>query len=372
MNSPVKKLGQHFRTPSEDAQAHGASSPLVRSHTKALIVFILFPIINLMVIFAQPCGAEWELEVESNVFYTNDVALFSPTRRLSRHQDPTQPVLDGALANQGDDVVYEPAAQVTKKFEFMGTPSEILVRGQGFVFLNETDFNHGSLGIKVAHELTPSITFNYGYFFGPNLFLGENEVRESQEDEEDPPQMKDEEVTTHYWATALDYQFPGEQDVTIRLLGRYGLRNYDSGFQQRDTKFWTVGTHVEWALTKKIEVALGYHYERGLADGRRQPELRDDISYYNHFASGELTIELTEQVGLEMGVHYEFNGYTTGIAGDERNGEYENVVQGDILTTYKVTNAIELTAGLQAAYRKESFEDRLENYNTWVGAKMVF
>lgn len=61
-------------------------------------------------------------------------------------------------------------------------------------------------------------------FFGPNLFVGRNEVRESEEDEKDPPQIKDEEVTTHYWATALDYQFPDEHEVTIRLLGRYGLR----------------------------------------------------------------------------------------------------------------------------------------------------
>lgn len=345
---------------------------MVRSHTRGLIVLILLPIIYVGLLFPHPCQAEWGLEVENNVFYTDDVALFSATRRLSRHQDPTQPVLDSALAHQGDDVIYEPVAQVSKKFEVMGTPSEILVRGQGFVFLNETEFNHGSLGVKVAHELTPSFTLNYGYFFGPDLFLGENEVRESEENEKEPPRIKDEEVTTHYWATALDYQFPGEHEVTIRLLGRYGLREYDSGFQQRDTKFWTIGTHVEWALTRNIELALGYHYERGLADGRHQTELKDDISYFNHFVSGELMIELTEQVGIEMGVHYEFNGFTTGIAEDERNGEHENIVQGDILTTYQVTDAIELTAGFQAAYRKESFEDRLENYNTWVGAKMVF
>ena len=133
--------------------------------------------------------------------------------------------------------------------------------------------------------------------------------------------------------------------MTLRLLGRYGLRDYDLGFHQRDTKFWTIGTHLEWKLSEKIEMALGYHYERGLADGRHQPELRDDISYYNHFATGELMIDLTEQVGVEMAVHYEFNGYTTGIEGDERKGEHENVVQGDIFTTWKVTDIIELTAG---------------------------
>jgi len=70
---------------------------------------LLFFLISLVSVFLpQPCDAEWEFNGQSNIFYTNDVALFSATRRLTRHQDPTQPVLDGALAKQGDDVIYEP------------------------------------------------------------------------------------------------------------------------------------------------------------------------------------------------------------------------------------------------------------------------
>jgi hypothetical protein len=40
---------------------------------------------------------------------------------------------------------------------------------------------------------------------------------------------------------------------------------------------------------------LGYHYERGLADGRNEPKLRDDISYVNHYVSVELNIHLTDR-----------------------------------------------------------------------------
>jgi len=335
---------------------------------------IIFPLLMLSFLapLASPCMAEWELDVRSHVYYTDDVALFSATRRLSRHQDPTQPALDSALADHGDDVVYEPLAQVTTTFDLLGRNTKLLVRGQGFVFVDHSQFNHGSLGVQATHDLTSSTKLNLGYFFGPDLFLGKNEVREPEAGGGQPPRFKDEEFTTHYWVGAIDQQLPGASDITLRLLGRYGLRNYDKAFEQRDTKFWTIGTHMEWALTHTIGFALGYHYERGLADGRHQSELEDDISYYNHFATGELAIELTEQIGLEMGVHYEFNGWTTGIDEDERNGEHENIVQGDILTTYKVTDAIGLQAGFQAAYRKESFEDKLTNYNTWVGAKMVF
>jgi hypothetical protein len=324
-------------------------------------------------VVARPtCLAEWELDIRNNVYYTDDVALFSSTRRLSRHQDPTQPALDSALADQGDSVVYEPMASVTTTFDLLGRKTELLVRGQGFVFVDHSKFNHGSLGVQADHDLTSSTKLSLRYFFGPDLFLGKNEVREPEEGGGQPPRLEDESLTTNFWAVAIDQQLPGASDITLRLLGRYGLRNYDKAFEQRDTKFWTIGAHLEWALTPTVGFALGYHYERGLADGRHQPELKDHISYYNHFATGELEIELTEQVGLELGVHYEFNGWTTGIDGDERKGQHENLVQGDIATRYQVTEAIQMTAGFQAAYRKESFEDKLTNYNIWVGAKMVF
>jgi hypothetical protein len=343
------------------------------SQEASLLHSIFIPLVlPFLLSFAPPCSAEWGLDLRSNLFYTDDVALFSATRRLTRHQDPTQPALDSKLADQGDDVVYEPMAQVSKTFDLMGRNTELLVRGQGFIFIDNSRFNHGSLGVQATHELTSSTNLKLGYFFGPDLFLGKNEVREPEEGGDQPPRFKDEEFTTNYWVVAMSQQLPGTHDITVGLLGRYGIRKYNKAFDERNTKFWTIGTHLEWALTHKVGFALGYHYERGLADGRHQPELKDDISYYNHFATGELEFELTEQLGLEFGVHYEFNGWTTGIEGDERKGQHENLVQGDMVTRYQITKAFQMTAGLQGAYRKESFEDGLKNYNLWVGAKMVF
>lgn len=334
------------------------------------LCFILLLVSILM--HAPPSFAEWEITGESNVYYTDDAALFSATRRLARHQDPTQPVIDRKLANQGNDVVFEPAAQVVKSFSLMGRHTQLAMRSQGFLFTDNTQFNHGSLGVQANHHLTPSTILGLRYFFGPDLFLGKNEVRPVEEGGGDPPQLKDEAVTTHYWAGGIAQAIPGIDDARLILYGRYGLREYKKPFTQRNTRFWTIGTHVEWPFTKKIRAALGYHYERGLAEGRKQPELQDDLSYYNHFVTGELDFEMTESFGLEMALHYEFNGWTTGIAGDERNGEHENIIQGDIGLRYRVNEAFHLTAGFQGAHRKESFEQGLKNFNTWIGAKLVF
>jgi len=332
----------------------------------ALLFYLLF------FILPYPSFAEWSVSGESNVYYTDDAALFSATRRLARLQDPTQPVIDGKLANQGDDVVFEPVAQIAKSFSLMGRHTELGVLGKGFVFTNNTRFSHGSLGVQGTHNLTPSTSLIFRYFFGPDLFLGKNEVRPIEESGGDPPRLKNEKVTTNYWAGGIAQRIPGADDARLILYGRYGLREYDKPFTQRDTRFWTIGTHVEWSLTKKIGLALGYHYERGLADGRKQPELKDDISYYNHFVTGELDFEITESIGVEMALHYEFNGWTTGIQGDERNGQHENVIQGDIAARYRVNKTLQLTAGFQGSHRKESFEEGLNNLNTWLGAKLAF
>ena len=118
----------------------------------------------------SPAQAEWKVMAQGTVHYTDDAALFSATRRLSRNQDPTQPVIDRKLAKQGDDVVFEPMAQIAKSFSLMGRQTQLAVRGQGFVFTDNTQFSHGSLGVQATHNLTPSTSLILRYFFGPDLF----------------------------------------------------------------------------------------------------------------------------------------------------------------------------------------------------------
>ena len=59
-------------------------------------------------------------------------------------------------------------------------------------------------------------------------------------------------------------------------------------------------------------LVFGYHYERGLADGRNQPQFRDDVSYINHYATIGLEAEVTDQLLVEAGY---ILSVTTGPAG---------------------------------------------------------
>ena len=321
--------------------------------------------------FVIPCEsrAEWTILGESHVYYTDDVALFSASRRLTRNQDPTQPAIDSELAEQGDDIAYEPVLEVKTSFGPPNRQTEISVRGQGFVFGENGRFNHGTLGLEVMQEITPATKLLFRYYFAPDLLLGENEVRTGETGGAEPL-LENEVFTTNYWAAGLAQEV--HEDMTAILYARYGIRRYNDAFQQRNTNFWTVGTHFEWEFSDRIDVVLGYHFERGLAEGRKQPELKDDLSYINHFVTGELEVELMKHLSLETALHYERNNWTTGIVGDLRNGQHEDIVQGDIALVYKLTHAVDVTVGFQGAHRKESFEEGLRVFNGWVGGRVLF
>lgn len=61
--------------------------------------------------------ADWSAQTQGTMFYTDDVGIFSATRRLTRDGDPTQPALDSRLTGQGSDFVFDPQAEVTKSFD---------------------------------------------------------------------------------------------------------------------------------------------------------------------------------------------------------------------------------------------------------------
>jgi hypothetical protein len=313
---------------------------------------------------AYPAMADWSVNAAGNLFYTDDVALFSATRRLDLHGDPTQPVLDTSLTGQGSDMVFEPDATVTKTFTSQWGRSDVSVRGQSFVYAVNPKFNHASVGVEMLHAFTENTKVRIRYFATPNLLLGDNESRRTDS-------IQEERVSSQIGSIRLEQRLSEAWEV--RLLGRYGARTYNAAFAQRDTTLWTVGPHVVWHFRPGLAFVLGYHYERGLADGRNQPQFQDDVSYINHYVSVGLEAELTERLSLELGMHFERNIWTTGIPGDERNGGHEDVRQGELTLRYAMTSRWGALLGFQRSERKQSFEHEVvHNTNVSVGAFYLF
>jgi hypothetical protein len=309
-------------------------------------------------------SAEWSVNSAGNLHYTNDAALFSATRRLNLHGDPTQPALDSSLAGKGSDMVFEPDLNVMRPVISRWGRTEISARAQAFVYTLNSRFNHGSFGIQALHEITPGTKIRIRLYSTPDLLLGDNESKRTDS-------IAEERVTSYIGSARLEQRL--SDDWEVRLLTRYGARLYNDPFAQRDTTFWTIGPHLVWHATKRINFTLGYHYEKGLADGRHQPTLRDDTSYSNHYVAFGLESEITERLGLELGLHYERNNWISSIVGDERKGGHETVIVGEFNARYRLSERCRLRAGFQRSPRKQSFEkDVVYNTNVSVGVSYLF
>lgn len=298
----------------------------------------------------------WHVGGEMNAFYTDDVALFSASQRLSLQEDPTQPVIQ--TTGQGSSGVFEPVAHLTRSLQSSWGRTDLTARAQGFVFTDQAAFSHGTYGAQLTQALPGGETiFRMRYHYGPHLFLGNHgpgELRSSD--------RGGEYVTTHFGTAELERKLL--ENVTIRGLARYGDRSYNESFAHRNTRFWTLGTHIMWEIKPGIGLVVGYHYERGLADGRHNPQIGEDISYVTHYVEAELEARFTDKLTLLGGFDLEQTNYTSGLPGDDFLGAREKIYQGEVLARYQLTEALALSIGYLHGRWKLSYEEEAARINT--------
>ena len=190
-----------------------------------------------------------------------------------------------------------------------------------------------------------SVLLRYRYL--PNLFLGPDIERRSGN-----RTVQEERVTSHNWRAEFDRRLSNE--VTATLVGRYGLRLYNEAFAERDTQFYSVGPRVNYRAASWIEFELGYLYERGLADGRQQPQLLDDVSYYLHFLSFTTDVQLMPKLALSLLYVYVQKIFTTDVTGDTHQGRQDVTHQGRAELRYQFVQNLSGTLGYQRTQRSSN------------------
>jgi hypothetical protein len=322
---------------------------------------------------------DWAATTHGTMFYTDDVGVFSATRRLTLDGDPTQPALDNRLTGQGSDAVLEPMLDVARSFATRYGTTTFDVQGQGFVYFDQSRYSHGTLRFQARQEFSAKTSVLFRYYFAPDLFLGENEVRvaggpeveESHGSAAEPIELAAERVSSRIGSLRVAQELT--DGLELRLLGRYGTRRYNEKFQQRDLDFWTLGPHVAWEIADGVKWVVGYHYERGTANGQDQPLLADDISYINNYVSTELELEFAERFTLTAGLHFERNDWTSVLPGDERNGAFETIWQGEALLVYQATEETKIYGGVQHSSRSENIRPgNVPNTNVALGVQSSF
>ncbi|MGE3154868.1 MAG: hypothetical protein AB7G48_10740 [Nitrospiraceae bacterium] len=341
----------------------GERLPIFQGCRFALVVVLVSIGLSL---FASPAKAEWRVNGMAILFWTDDIGIFSATRRLSRDGDPTQPALDSRLTDKGSSFGLDPQLTVSNTVHNRLGKLELSARGQGFIFTEDSRFNQGMLRLQAIQAFSSETRLRLRYEYMPNQFLGDNEDRRPGE-----LGLAEEILTSSIWSARIEQRLT--PDLDVMLLGRFGTRRYNDAFAERDTNFWTIGPHVDWRVSRRVKLGFGYHFEQGLADGRNQPQFEDDVSYINHYLTTEVDIELTERWSLQMAAHYERNIWTSTIVGDERNGAHETIVQGELILVRQVTERVQAFAGFQRSSRKQSFEtDGVKNTNVGIGISATF
>lgn len=256
-------------------------------------------------------AGEWSALTEAKVLYTDNVSELSATRRLALSEDPSQPTI--VPLKNPQDVVWEPSLDVRRVSETAFGPTEFSMKATGFIYADHSIFNHGNYRLQVKQALAPDMSLLLRYRYIPNLFLGPNTERRTG-----TRLLEEERVTSHIWRAQLEHAF--NQQWTATLVGRYGIRLFNEAFAERDTKFWTLGPQVTVNATSWLTLTLAYLYERGVADGQGDAQVRDDVSYRQHFLSVGSTFMLGHGFPLDLGYAFRRKDFTSELAGDSNRG----------------------------------------------------
>jgi hypothetical protein len=314
-------------------------------------------------VLAAAPNTGWSVIGGGSLFYTDDVALFSATRRSSLDGDPSQPVLDVSRTGIGKDMVFEPYMRLSKLIPSSFGETELSVRVRGFVYATNPEFSQASMYLEAVHGFRPRTVLRLRYFTAPDQLLGQTGLHDSENI------LQDMRVTSHLGTVRLDHRLAEHWE--IQLLGRAGIRNFNDPFVQRDTLLWRIGPHLLYHLNHHARVIIGYHYERGLAEGRHELGLDDDVSYVHHFASIGIEADLLEHLELELDFHYERNNFTSGNPEDERFDGRENIFLGSGRLSYQLTDHTALTLMVQRSDRRQNFH-QTHDHNTNVSLGAVY
>ncbi|MDP3089267.1 MAG: hypothetical protein Q8N04_01190 [Nitrospira sp.] len=329
--------------------------------------YLFFSAVLLLALMSLPgrALAEWSAIAETKVLYTDNVFELSSSRRLALAEDPSQPAV--VSVKKAGDVVWEPSIDLRHRSRPTNLGDmEVSLKAAGFVFTDNPIFNHGNYRIQVKQALDADTSILIRYRFVPNLFLGPNTERRTG-----LRLPEEERVTSHIWRVQVERRL--SESLIGTLVARYGLRQFNDVFAERDTAFWSAGPQVEWLVMSRVTLSLAYLFEQGLADGREQTQFRDDVSYRQHFTSIGATVQIAEPLSFMVGYAYRRKEFTSEIAGDSNRGVVDTTHQGSAEFQYRLSPAAIMTLGVQRSQRLSNVTSReFFNTNTSLGIQYRF
>jgi hypothetical protein len=267
----------------------------------------------------KPARAEWSPIAAQESSYTSDAFQFSSACRLALSEDPSLPTV--VPVGNPEDVIWEPSVKVLRSAATRVVSNELSVKAHGFIRTDKPIFTHGDYRLQDRQWLGPATSLLLRYRYVPNLFLGPNFERRTG-----TRSAQEERVTSH--TLGVEFERHVNEMITAALVSRYGLRLYNEAFAERDTNFYSVGPRLTYRAALWVAFTVGNLYERGLAEGRQEPQFMDDVSYFLHFVSFEMELRLTSKLVLNLMYIHIQKTFTSGFPGDTHVGREDLTHQG--------------------------------------------
>lgn len=310
-----------------------------------------YAIVGALLLGAQPSLAEWSAVTGASVAYTTNIFQFSSASRLALDQDPSQPIVVRDVLSKPSDVIWQPSLRVARSWSSRLGAGELSFKTEGALYTNNPSFDNAYYRVALRQELEPKKTaLELIYRYTPHQLLGPSHVNSRSSE------FGEMRSTSHVWRAHLERQVT--ERWTVTFVGRYGLRFYNEPFEERDTRFWSVGPQVHFAPRSWSTITVAYLYERGLAAGRDDPQTDLDVSYFLHYASFGLRFELATPLSLNLGYIYRFRGWTSDLAGDIEFGRRDVTHQGTGEIRYRVSDSLTLRLGFQQTQQHSTLQSR--------------
>lgn len=133
-----------------------------------MLLKVFFLIVMFSLAEISQALAELAVTPSGNIFYTDDVALFSATRRSGLDRDPCQPVLDVTRTGLGSDMVSERGLLLTNAITTGLGRTAFSMKPQGFIFAQNPEWNQASVAVGLDAELMPHLELELDFHYERN------------------------------------------------------------------------------------------------------------------------------------------------------------------------------------------------------------
>jgi hypothetical protein len=305
-----------------------------------------------------------QVEVGADLIYDTNVWQYSDADRILFELFPNAAFFQ--KTDSIDDLIWEPSVQLSLHPPWGSKTPKLLVGALGDFYTQNNSLNSSTYWIGIEQEITAKIQLSATYTWIPRVLLGMSRERRVL-----PTTLIEETYASH---DILVYVLREFQKLDMGLTAHYTFQDYTDALNEQDSDLYGFGLIGGFYPIPEVETLAGYEFELGIAAGRNDAGLNNDLSYTAHQFQIEPKFRVTKP--LHIAVHYELNykEFTTDLTGDGNHYGRKDLIHGwGIDLYYAFGEKIETKLGFERVLGTTNQNDAFFSYDediTTVGIRI--